>query len=45
MTLLIKKGTREMNNTFVDYCFGATLLMFGIAMLIISIGLVCGFIK
>ena len=32
-------------NNFLDYCFGITLLMFGLAMLIISIGLVCGYIK
>jgi hypothetical protein len=32
-------------NDFLDYCFGITLLMFGLAMLIISVGLVCGYIK
>jgi len=32
-------------NDFLDYCFGITLLMFGLAMLIISIGLVTGAIQ
>ena len=34
-----------MNNDFVDYCFGITLLLFGISMFIIAIGLVTGAIK
>jgi hypothetical protein len=32
-------------NDFLDYCFGITLVMFALAMLIISVGLVCGYIK
>ena len=40
-----RKGTREMNNNFLDYCFGTTLILFGVSILIIAIGLVTGVIK
>ena len=34
-----------MNNNFLDYCFGITMLLFGISMFIIAIALVAGVIK
>jgi len=34
-----------MNNNFLDYCFGITLIFFGVIMFIIGIGLDIGVIK
>jgi len=32
-------------NDFLDYCFGITMILFGVSMLIIAIGLVTGVIQ
>jgi len=34
-----------MNDNFLDYCFGITMILFGVSMLIIAIGLVTGVIQ
>ena len=39
------KDAKEMNNNFLDYCFGITLIFFGVIMFIIGIGLDIGVIK
>ena len=34
-----------MNDNFLDYCFGITLILVGVSIFIIAIGLVTGVIK
>jgi len=34
-----------MNDNFLDYCFGITLILFGVSIFIIAIGLITGVIK